>query len=73
MEKIKIVGLQKSYTNRKKESTVALYKCDLLVYPGEKYIIFANDKDMNIGDTVYLNIDINNVEAYNLKNNIKLL
>ena len=40
---------------------------------GEKYIIFANDKEMKVGDTVYLNIDINNVEAYNLKNNIRLL
>ena len=41
MEKIKIVGLQKSYTNRKKESTVALYKCDLLVYPGEFLVLLG--------------------------------
>lgn len=60
MEKIKIVGLQKSYTNRKKESTVALYKCDLLVYPGEFLVLLG---ESGCGKTSLLKV-IAGIESY---------
>ncbi len=60
MEKIKIVGLQKSYTNRKKESVVALYKCDLSVYPNEFLVLLG---ESGCGKTSLLKV-IAGIESY---------
>ena len=60
MEKIKIVGLQKSYTNRKKESAVALYKCDLSVYPNEFLVLLG---ESGCGKTSLLKV-IAGIESY---------
>ena len=60
MEKIKIVGLQKSYTNKRKESVVALYKCDLSVYPGEFLVLLG---ESGCGKTSLLKV-IAGIEPY---------
>ena len=60
MEKIKIVGLQKSYTNRKKESVVALYKCDLSVNPNEFLVLLG---ESGCGKTSLLKV-IAGIESY---------
>lgn len=39
--KLEVKGLQKSYTNRKKDIVVALYKCDLKVKTGEFFVILG--------------------------------
>lgn len=60
MEKIKIIGLQKSYTNRKKESVVALYKCDLVVKPHEFLVLLG---ESGCGKTSLLKV-IAGIEPY---------
>ena len=39
--RVQVVDLQKSYTNKKKQSVVPLYKCNLGVYPEEIFVILG--------------------------------
>lgn len=60
MEKIKVVGLQKSYTTRKKQTTVALYQCNLDVRPGEFLVLLG---ESGSGKTSLLKV-IGGIESY---------
>lgn len=60
MEKIKVTGLQKSYTDRKKRSVVALYQCNLDVNPGEFVVLLG---ESGCGKTSLLKV-IAGIEEY---------
>ena len=60
MEKIKVIGLQKSYTTRKKQTTVALYQCNLDVRPGEFLVLLG---ESGSGKTSLLKV-IGGIESY---------
>lgn len=58
--KIEIKKLQKSYTNKKKESKVVLYQFDLKVYPGEFLVLLG---ESGCGKTSLLRV-ISGIEDY---------
>ena len=60
MSKIEIVKLQKSYTDRKKNTTVALYDCSLTVNDGEFLVLLG---ESGCGKTSLLRV-IAGVESY---------
>lgn len=60
MSKIEIVKLQKSYTDRKKNTTVALYDCSLTVNDGEFLVLLGQS---GCGKTSLLRV-IAGVESY---------
>lgn len=45
--------------------------CELLT--GEHVIILKQDNDVNVGEEIFIDINTKNIQAFNIKNDIRLL